>query len=661
MKKIFIVILLLSPFLKCISQNIGINATGAIPHPSAMLDVSATTKGMLVPRMSTAQRTAIPSPAKGLLVFDNDVNSFWFFNGTAWTEFSAGSTTNFWTPNGTDISNINSGKVGIGTTTPISKLGIQTPTGNYGFTHTDGTVTVGSYVNSSFGWLGTKSNHPLTFFTNDGGPSVTLATNGNFGAGTTTPDYKLSIASTTIASNTNTNLLRLRGQNPLMVFSDATTDFGYIKAWSYQPYAPFTKGLVIGSAPGYPIFFSTNNYSLSMIVADNGNVGISTATPSNKLQIGSAPYGGYDFAIGDKNNVHNGMAFLIGDNKTKWEAAGDILIKAGNITGTPHVGIGVLSASNKFQIGSMGATGYIDNDLAIGNGTNATGFLQGNSFLQIASSTNIALMPQLNGHGRVGINTTNPRAPLDVVDNVGVPTPNQYAAWAYYTLGFNNFNPVDLEGGASGYTIPNVSIIASNRILATEFDAYSDARIKDIIGITNSAKDLTTLNELHITDYTMKDKAKYGSSLFKKVIAQDVEKVYPQVVSKHTDFVPNVYQLASKVVKTGKYYELSFVNKHNISDSATKLRVLLPLEGMKEISIVSIPSKTTVIVNADEIKSDKIFVYGEEVNDLRTVNYEGLTTLNISATQELSKLVEEQNKKIAAMERELRDLRKKKD
>ena len=285
MKKFFIILLFISTLLECSSQNIGINETGATPHPSAMLDVSATTKGILVPRMSTAERTAISSPAKGLLVFDNDVSSFWFFNGTVWTELSSGSSTNFWTPNGTDITNTNSGKVGIGTSTPISKLSVKTPTGNYGLTHTDGTVTVGSYVNANFGWLGTRSNHPLAFFTNDGGPSVTLATNGNFGVGTATPDYRLSISSNLISSNTNTNLLKLTGQNPLMVFSNGNTDFGYIKAWSYQPYAPFTNGLVIGSAPGYPIFFSTNNYSLSMIVADNGNVGIGTANPTYKLSV----------------------------------------------------------------------------------------------------------------------------------------------------------------------------------------------------------------------------------------------------------------------------------------------------------------------------------------------------------------------------------------
>ena len=66
-----------------------INSTGAAPATSAMLDVSATDKGMLVPRMTSAQRTAIASPASGLLVFDTDTGGFWFYNGTIWTDLSS--------------------------------------------------------------------------------------------------------------------------------------------------------------------------------------------------------------------------------------------------------------------------------------------------------------------------------------------------------------------------------------------------------------------------------------------------------------------------------------------------------------------------------------------------------------------------------------------
>jgi hypothetical protein len=500
------------------------------------------------------------------------VSSFWFYNGTAWTELSTGSSTNFWTTNGTDISNTNSGTVGIGTTTPLSKLGVQTATGNYGFTHTDGTVTVGTYVNANFGWFGTRSNHPLTFFTNNGGPSVTLATNGNFGVG--------------------------------------------------------------------------------------------TSNPINRLQIGDAPpYSGFDFVIKDKSSTA-GMAFLQNSTVTKFDAnSTDIVILPKSGFGNGHVGINTLSAANRLQIGSVGLTGFNGNDIAIGNGTNALGIFQSNTATQFASSTNIVFLPNANnGQGNVGINTSTPRAPLDVVDNVTVATPGVNGGFAYFTLGQSNFQLVDAEGGVISSTVPNVSIYASNRILATEFDAYSDARIKTITDISNSWKDLETLNALHITDYTMKDKIKYGNKPFKKVIAQQVEKVYPQVVSKHTDFIPNVYQNVSKIEKATNGYLLHFDNSHNISSTAKKLQLLLSNKnGMQQFNIVTIPDDKDVIIEATDLNADKIFVYGEEVNDFRTVDYEGLTTLNISATQELSKLIAIQNKKIEAMEREIKFLQSKRD
>lgn len=71
-----------------IAQSIGIGTTS--PNSSAMLDVSSTTKGMLVPRMTTAQRTAIASPANGLIVYDTDTKSVWFYNGTSWINMVAG-------------------------------------------------------------------------------------------------------------------------------------------------------------------------------------------------------------------------------------------------------------------------------------------------------------------------------------------------------------------------------------------------------------------------------------------------------------------------------------------------------------------------------------------------------------------------------------------
>ena len=66
------------------SQNVAINTTGAVADASSMLDVSSTSSGMLAPRMTTAQRTAILAPATGLLVYDTNFQAFWYFDGTIW-------------------------------------------------------------------------------------------------------------------------------------------------------------------------------------------------------------------------------------------------------------------------------------------------------------------------------------------------------------------------------------------------------------------------------------------------------------------------------------------------------------------------------------------------------------------------------------------------
>lgn len=73
-------------------NNVGVGTT--TPNASAALDVQSTTQGILVPRMTAAQRTAIASPATGLLVYQTDGTAgFYFYNG-AWTSLSGGSADN---------------------------------------------------------------------------------------------------------------------------------------------------------------------------------------------------------------------------------------------------------------------------------------------------------------------------------------------------------------------------------------------------------------------------------------------------------------------------------------------------------------------------------------------------------------------------------------
>jgi hypothetical protein len=199
-------------------NGVAINSTSALANASALLDMTSTTKGILIPRMTTLQRNAIVTPATGLMVYDTNLLSFWFYNGTAWTNIN-GNGVSDWNVNGNNIFNNNSGNVGIGTSVPAVRLAVDSSimvdqaNSNQGFLDrsslyfgSDKTVgMVRSYLNGSAGRNG------LGFFTNNTrrmtidstgqvgigtiNPQQTLhvsgATflNGNVGIGTSTPDY----------------------------------------------------------------------------------------------------------------------------------------------------------------------------------------------------------------------------------------------------------------------------------------------------------------------------------------------------------------------------------------------------------------------------------------------------------------------------------------
>jgi len=77
---------------KAAAQGMAVNTTGTAAATSAVLDVSSTTQGMLVPRMDSAQRSLIATPATGLLVYQTNgvTPGFYFYNGSAWASLSGG-------------------------------------------------------------------------------------------------------------------------------------------------------------------------------------------------------------------------------------------------------------------------------------------------------------------------------------------------------------------------------------------------------------------------------------------------------------------------------------------------------------------------------------------------------------------------------------------
>jgi hypothetical protein len=88
MKMALLFLVLLSSI--CRGQNIGINTTGNPANASAILDVSSTTEGVLIPRMTTVQRDAIAAPATGLVIFNLTTLRFDVHDGLSWHAVNIG-------------------------------------------------------------------------------------------------------------------------------------------------------------------------------------------------------------------------------------------------------------------------------------------------------------------------------------------------------------------------------------------------------------------------------------------------------------------------------------------------------------------------------------------------------------------------------------------
>ena len=298
MKKLFIFLVVSITGVAVYSQSVAINTDGSLPHPSAMLDVKNANKGVLLPRTSTTTRNTIPA-VKGLMVYDTTTNSFWFNNGSAWTELGSGGA-GFWTASTTHIYNINSGNVGIGTSTPSFDLHIRRINPSIGFYDEDDATSSGSIEGDSTNLVINAYRKPIGLFNQsgdiimqvNGGAASFTTTAGNVGIGTSSPTGKLHIGTGNvmigagtpvtklhIQSNTAGELLRLDGSSPQINFVSDDVNLAFINITGDD----LKMGTLSANNTGK--FIIRTNGGDRMQVDENGIVSIGTITPATGYRL----------------------------------------------------------------------------------------------------------------------------------------------------------------------------------------------------------------------------------------------------------------------------------------------------------------------------------------------------------------------------------------
>jgi regulator of replication initiation timing len=167
----------------------------------------------------------------------------------------------------------------------------------------------------------------------------------------------------------------------------------------------------------------------------------------------------------------------------------------------------------------------------------------------------------------------------------------------------------------------------------------SDARLKNVIGVSNGASDLQKIRAMEITDYTLRNDKVEPPKPYKMLIAQQVESIYPQAISFDKGLVPDIMLPSQALSFQEDEITVTLGQAHDI---AVGDRVVLQT-GKKGIpvEVVSVPSLGSFVARGWEGEPvSEVLVYGREVDDLRSVNYDAISMLNVSATQELARKVE---------------------
>ena len=333
MKKQFFTLALLLSSLFTWSQ-VGIGTT--TPDASSVLDITATDKGMLVPRLTQAQKNAIASPANGLLIYQTDGTAgFYYYNGTLWQSLSSGKNT-------LDQA-YDEGGAGAGRT-------ITADTGAVSIDGTDGFQIVGTF--GSGATIGLSGAGTRLFFS----PKKAAFRAGNINStqwdDANVGDYSTAMGSGTTASGTKSTAM-----------------------------GSFTNASGISSTVMGNFTTASGSYSTAI-----GSGTTALGTKSTAMGGGTTASGASSTAMGFSTTASGDSSTAMGFNTTASGANSTVMGSGSNASGDSSTAMGnfttakslsetsIGSYNTDYTVSSGGATTFNSADrlFVIGNGTSST-------------------------------------------------------------------------------------------------------------------------------------------------------------------------------------------------------------------------------------------------------------------------------------------------
>ena len=287
------------------------------------------------------------------------------------------------------------------------------------------------------------------------------------------------------------------------------------------------------------------------------------------------------------------------------------------------------------------------------------------------SGASLQVRMAIDGDGLVGIGTTDPKARLHVTSaNSGVTLNSGSRRYFKHNTALSSdtgtwaFNDVSVYGTGD--------IITNGYVLSHAATTFSDARIKNSVIDIDDDSALNTLRLIKPKRYNYTDTVLKGSEPVWGFIAQEVSSVLDYAVTNITKEIPNIYKQANVSegnILTIDGFDTSSLSNDSEGNLVTKLMLKTSTNKDIEVTIDTILSSNSIRLTEaleeedingtvdNEPFTNEIFVYGQIVDDFRTLKKDAIFTVAVAALQEIDRRQTDDNERIVELESEVETLK----